>query len=707
MAGIGSLLDLGQKALFASQLAITTTGDNISNVNTPGYHRREVILEESRALDTKPGSIGQGVEAKEVVRFFDRFIESNYNDKATFSERYETLHSNLRTVDSMFNESMEGGLNEVVAEFFTNWQDLSLVPDDYAARQALIADSQSMVDFVRQLDAQMVRLQDQTDDFINQEVGEANEIMQQLAQLNEQIKTYQVDGRTNVNDLFDKRDMLVRDLAEIIDVRTIDNGGGDYTVMTHSGHTLVDGVEAFELEFQGAQTRADLKSASPFEGQVYFSGTDEFEYTIQVVQGGDVSSGAGAAQFKVSLDGGQTFVKDESGADRVFSARPENQKIGVGDLQIWFGQTSNASIAPTTTMVTGDTFNIVPKSGLYWIENTADKDNLTPRILGNGEDDGRRATGGSLSGLFNFRDDYIGRYREKLDAFASSFVWEVNKLHSEGAGLEMFSQVNGTYGVLRDDVALASNSSNLAFRDQLEAGSLRIYAYEESDGSLASSASLDFDPATPGQQNFDPDVHSLQDVAAAFDNAFPGRVSAQIVNGKLNISTDGNTRIAFGQDSTGLLAGLGLNTFFDGDRAANMTINSTVANDLSKVAVGHINGAAEANPGDNTTGVAISELQHKNVSITTLQQGTTQQTLQQYYNSLVGNVGADTAVAEGEYMFNKTLAQDLDARQQEVSGVNLDQEMANMVKFQHSYTAAAKLITTADQMMQTVLTLKN
>jgi flagellar hook-associated protein 1 FlgK len=87
-------------------------------------------------------------------------------------------------------------------------------------------------------------------------------------------------------------------------------------------------------------------------------------------------------------------------------------------------------------------------------------------------------------------------------------------------------------------------------------------------------------------------------------------------------------------------------------------------------------------------------------------EGSTKQTLMEYYNGLVGNVGADTNNVKFSYDFTNSLATDLDDRQQQVSGVNLDEEMSNLIKFQHSYTAAAKLITTADQMLQTVLSLK-
>ena len=70
-------------------------------------------------------------------------------------------------------------------------------------------------------------------------------------------------------------------------------------------------------------------------------------------------------------------------------------------------------------------------------------------------------------------------------------------------------------------------------------------------------------------------------------------------------------------------------------------------------------------------------------------------------------MGADTSTAKFNLEYNQALAQDLDTRQQETAGVNLDEEMGNLIKFQHAYTAAAKLVSTADSMMQTLLGMKS
>ena len=135
-------------------------------------------------------------------------------------------------------------------------------------------------------------------------------------------------------------------------------------------------------------------------------------------------------------------------------------------------------------------------------------------------------------------------------------------------------------------------------------------------------------------------------------------------------------------------------------------MNNAVGSNLDHINTGHVNGAGEINHGDNSTAFNIGKLQDTRVTISTIHTGTMNETLSGFYNTIVASVGADTAAAEFNTQYQQALAADLDRQQQEVGGVNLDQEMSDLIKFQHSYTAAAKLITTADQMLQTLLGLK-
>ncbi|QGY41610.1 flagellar hook-associated protein FlgK [Pseudodesulfovibrio cashew] len=707
--GANSILDMGRWALFASQVQLQVTGQNISNVNNEGYARRSVNLEEGPYIDYTPGQLGTGVKATSVARDFDEMVEMMYLEQASLKDKWGSLWEQLQGVESLFNEASGEGLSDALSQYFNSWNEVSQRPENYGARQTVVNDAATLVSTLKQIDDDLSLMQQRINSSIQDEVNDANQLMADIADLNNEIQIHHIEGQNNANTLLDERARKVRALGELLDIKTIDNGGGDFTVMTTAGQNLVDGATHFELEFNAATKTEDLRPASTFEGDIYYEGSDDFEYTIEFLASssgsstsGPVTTGTDSAQFRVSLDGGVTWLADEDGNEKHYYAREYDGRVNVEGLSIWFGSDTNSKGSTSGEFQEGDRYVISPHQGLYWVENTSHKEEITPQLHFNGEENSKRLTGGSLAALLSFRDSYVGKYREKLDNLAEGVIWETNRRCSQGAGLQTYTTTLGTYGVNDTGKALASDSTGLAFGDKLQSGSSFVYVYNESTGLLTSSAALDFGSGS----TFDPNTHTLEDVRDAFNTTFPGMVTASIVNNKLQLEAEDGYSFAFGTDSSGLMAALGINTFFKGSSPDDMLVNEKVSSDLDYLMTGHVNGAGEMNAGDNTTALAMYDLREAEVTIYTVTEGTTNTTLLDYYNSLVGNVGTDTSRAQFNSSFYTTLANDLDERQQQVSGVNLDEEMSDLIKYQASYTAAAKLITTADQMLQTVLSLK-
>jgi len=711
MPGISSVLNIAQSGLRASQLAIEVTGNNIANVDTEGYSKQVLLLEEAMAINYSPGQLGTGVLAKQVIRLFDKFIEMQYLDKSSTASSYEAAYGALQSVEALFNEANTAGISSALSQFLEDLQELSLNAENSAVREVLIDDAENLLSMISQVDADLASIQDQMDDYIAQDVDRINELAEEIADINTEINQYAIPGSNEPNALYDLRDTKIRELATLVDIQYVDNGYGDITLMTKAGHTIVDGATTFEFSFEPGRTTQMLRQNSTFDGQAYYDGSDENEYTLQVVDSGAVASGAGAATFRVSLDGGKTWLKDENGADILYSARPEDGKVRVGELDIWFGAAANPDDPPTDGNLTaGDTFTLVPKKAIYWHKAAGTVINVTPQAYANGTENTSRITGGSLEGYFTVRDVNVSAYRERLAAFTESLVWEVNRIHSQGSGLTAFSYALGTYSVADASIPLGSSSSGLAFGDKLTSGVMSMYFYDSATGNLASAASfglVDFDLAASGVQGFDPAVHSLNDVVNAINGTFGDYCTAQVINGALAITADTGCTFAFGEDSTGVYAALGLNTFFTGSTPHDAAVNSVVANNTNFINAGHVNGAGEMNTGDNTTALSLAALSSTNVTISTFSGGETTQTLSEYYNSLVGLVGVDTKNAKYNSLYQTALADELAARQDSVSAVSLDEEMSNLIRFQQSYQAAAKLISTADEMFQTILGMKS
>ena len=698
MPGIAAMFNIGKKSLFANQAAIEVVGNNISNANTEGYSRQAVRFEDGYYISYTPGQLGTGVNAAEVIRYFDEFAEIMYNDKSSEQQRWQKLYENLQNVEMIFNESNAKGVNSALSAFWADWQTLATNPDDQSVRAALLGHASNLEQAIGVVYSDLERLQAQTDDTIAAEVNEINSLIKSIATLNGQITVTEETGKNNANGLRDDRAALVRQLAEKLDIRYIDNGLGNVTITTQAGHTLVDGNSTFRLSFETISSVPSLKSGSTYNGLPNFNGESSSEYTVEIRTDGNVSAGV---DFRVSVDGGKTWLADENGVSEfTFTGQPFLLPDGKGTLMF------PADTDGSDSLQAGDRFQVLPNKALFWYETTSSKVNVTPQIMPNGEDNERRLTGGTLAGYFQFRDASVGGYLEKLDAFSKSLAWEVNRLHTQGAGLDRFENVIGTYGMTSSTLPLQAGAG-LVFGDKLESGNLMIGVYDKDTGSLAQFSALDFNAALSGVQNFDPASHSLQDVITAINTTFPGMLTASAPDNHLQITAADGYDFAFGSDSTGLLAALGVNTFFDGSDARTLSLNNDVRSNTARINTGHINGAGEMNEGDNTTAKAIAALQSASVATRTVTEGTTRQTLGEYYSTLVAKAGSDTKTSKFNYEYQEALANDLKARQESVSGVNLDEEMTNLIKFQHAYTAAAKLITTAESMLEVLLGLKS
>ncbi|MFZ5775705.1 MAG: flagellar hook-associated protein FlgK [Thermodesulfobacteriota bacterium] len=230
----------------------------------------------------------------------------------------------------------------------------------------------------------------------------------------------------------------------------------------------------------------------------------------------------------------------------------------------------------------------------------------------------------------------------------------------------------------------------------LDSGTFDIWIYNN-DGSLAMP-----DPVTISLDRaytLDDAVSIINKTVAVATNG-SGWVTASNSLNSLRLTPDAAHQIAFANDTTNILQVTGLNTFFSGSDAASINVNSLVANDLNLLAAATVTQTGEVYRGDNTNALAIAGIQHDEYVTYT---GGRQNTLDGFYNALVGDVANNTRTVERAYEFNTLVRNQMNEMRDSVSGVSLDEEMASLVKYQQAYTAAARLITMSDEMLTTLL----
>ncbi len=205
-------------------------------------------------------------------------------------------------------------------------------------------------------------------------------------------------------------------------------------------------------------------------------------------------------------------------------------------------------------------------------------------------------------------------------------------------------------------------------------------------------------------------AYNLQDVADSINKSIVNSINdptittpwvqASISDNQLVLTPDSSHKFAFGSDSSNFLAAMGVNTFFSGHSADTISVNSAVSGNLDNLAAGKVNQFGEIFSGDNSNALDITNIQRdENIDF----QGGSIDTLDGFYNSLIAEIGIKSKSINTDLEFNNQVNDQLSALRDSTSGVSLDEEMANLIKFQHAYTAAAKLITTADELLKTLL----
>lgn len=288
--------------------------------------------------------------------------------------------------------------------------------------------------------------------------------------------------------------------------------------------------------------------------------------------------------------------------------------------------------------------------------------------------------GGELQGATDGRDKVLGGFVEQLDKFASALIFEFNRVYSSGEGLKGFASQTSSYGVASSSAAL--NAAGLAFPPRQ--GSFQVKVVNVATGQ-AETTDVPVDLDGIGGDT------TLDDLRAALGGI--ANVTATITNdGRLKLTADSGYEIRFGNDTSGVLAALGLNTFFTGSDSGSIGVNSTVLNDSAYFAAGQGGG-----PADGSNAVQLAQLTSQ--PLTSLGGRSLDQFYSQTVGSLAQSSSAESALSDGFAGYRDSL---LNQREQ-TSGVSLDEEAIRIMQYQQAYASAARIISTVDQLFQTLL----
>lgn len=257
MSGIVGALNIAKKSLLTSQKALEVTGNNIANVNTPGYSRETPIYTESPSLMMNGLVVGSGANISQVIRQYDAFVTRQLREKnSTLGEetgRSEPL-TQLESIMSISETSLAGDIDE----FFGAWQDLSTDPGDKLARNTVIDTGVQLTDTFSGMLGDLESLKQAINTTLPGKVSALNANLEELADLNQRIVNIETAGPQAMA-ARDRRDVLLEEISFAIGGKYIEESDGMVSYYLDNGMPVVQEQTPFLLSTTRNGSSVDLE----------------------------------------------------------------------------------------------------------------------------------------------------------------------------------------------------------------------------------------------------------------------------------------------------------------------------------------------------------------------------------------------------------------------------------------------------------------
>ncbi|MDR2014114.1 MAG: flagellar hook-associated protein FlgK [Azoarcus sp.] len=244
MAG---LLNIGLSGVNAAMGQLITTSHNIANADTPGFHRQRVIQSTLPPYFSGVGFFGTGTQMAAVTRAYDQFLEGQVLSADTRKSEYATYAAQIRQIDNMLADPTVG-LSAAMDAFFAEMREIAAGPTNLAARQSLLSTAQALVGRFHTLDEHLTGIREGVEYDIRATVDQINTLANSIAELNLRIVVAQsASSGKPANDLLDQRWQLVNELNKLVQVTAKEQDDGTLSVFIGSGQSLVMGNQATVL----------------------------------------------------------------------------------------------------------------------------------------------------------------------------------------------------------------------------------------------------------------------------------------------------------------------------------------------------------------------------------------------------------------------------------------------------------------------------
>lgn len=679
---MASLISIGMSGLGAAQSGLHTTGNNIANADVAGYSRQQNIQTTNGSIRYGQLYIGSGTTLADVRRVYNAFLDNQLQTSTSLNSDAASYLSQITSVDNLLSDA-NTGVTGALKSFFSALQGLSAKPNDDASRQLLLTNAEALANRFNTIAAQFKEQNSNINGNLKSMTEQVNNLAKTVASLNEQIaKVGAVNGQPN--DLLDQRDETIRQLNELVGVQTT-NRNGNIDVTLANGQSLVLGTSVNALS-------------------VVTSTTDPSQVSIKLAYNNttvDVTN---------SLTGGEIGGLLRYRKDTLIPAQNE-----IGRLALVMADKVNTQLAQG-----------IDKNGEFGSALFNDINSALSMAGRSIAMNGNSTGSGNLDVVI--KDTSLLSTSDYQVTFTSATSYTVRKL-PDNTSMGSFDLNDDPQPVI-DGFSLSLNGGALSAGDSFKItptrnGAANLDVVMTDSKKLAMAAPLG---ATAGGSNTGTGVISQPVLTSVLDIADPAQ-RLELQNG---IKYGTPVRLVFGDETASPQTysvvdakgnAIGSGTFIPGQNNT-LQINVPMV-DASGAPVldgsgvqktfafqMDISGAPKKNDSytvsltgasssDNRNGLSLLELQNKQ----TVDVGSTTKgvSISDAYGKLVESVGAKTQQAKMDSAATEVILTQAKASRDSLSGVQLDEEAGNLVKYQQYYTASSQIIKAAQEVFNTLI----
>jgi flagellar hook-associated protein 1 FlgK len=650
-----SLLSIGRSGLLAAQVGLATTGNNITNASVAGYNRQEAIQGDTPTLDQGFGYVGTGTEVTSVRRYYDNFLATQLRNAQSNQASLDVYSKQISQIDNLLADPT-AGLSPALQDFFNGVQDATSNPASDASRQAMISSAQSLAGRLQGLSARLGEISDGVNGEITNNVTAINAYARQLAELNHTIAGLSSDNKAP-NDLLDQRDQVLTELNKLVKTQVLPGENNQLTVTFGTGQPLVMGDKAFQLGTSSSANEPGRVTVGYMNNPGGFS-----ELPDSVITGGQLGGlldfrngpmdhaqnalGQVAAALAVSFNAQHALGQDKNGDPGQPFFGPINAYVGTNS------KNSPVSTAAVTAVVTD-------ASALTASDYSVDYDGTNFNVT--------RKSDGKVTQINPFPQTEP----QVIDGVSYS-------ISGDPVAKDNFL-VRPTFNAAADFKVLVADTSKVAL-----AAPIATAAPTSNAGSgKITPGTVDANYLTPGNKLTAPLTLTF-DQASGTLSGFPADQDVTVtVNGAATVYPAG-TPVPYTEGAAISFGGIGF------------SISGAPA-DLDTFTIG----PNTSGVGDSRNGALLAGLQTKNI----MNNGSS--TYQVSYAQMVNFIGAKASEAQIGGIAADAAVKQATSSQQSVSGVNLDEEAANLLRYQQAYQASGKVMQVASQLFDTLLSLGN